>query len=157
MPWSKPKPPRWRRRKFLNGVQPAFPGADANRLLHVGDEDLSVTDATGLGRIADGLDGAVDQLVRQDDLDLHLGKKVDNVFGPAVELGVTLLAPEALCLGYCDALEPHFLQRLFHLIELEWFDDGFDLLHSRRTSRGWPRRSEARSMPRRVRARTNRS
>src|SRR4051812_45115129 len=102
------------RRNVLDSVQPAFPGANADRLLDSGDEDLSVADATGLRRIADGLDSTVDELVRKNDLYLHFGKKIDNVFGPAVELGVALLASEALRLGHRDALQSYLLQRLLH-------------------------------------------
>ena len=36
-------------------------------------------------------------------LDLHLGQEVDHVFGAAVELGVALLAAEALDLGHGQA------------------------------------------------------
>ena len=68
-------------------------------------------------------------LVGQHDLDLHLGQEVDDVFGAAIELGVALLAAEALGLGDGDALQPDFLQRLLHLVELERLDDGFDLFH----------------------------
>jgi len=42
---------------------------------------------------------------------------------------VTLLATETLRLGDGDALQADFLQRLFHLIELERLNDRFDLLH----------------------------
>ena len=64
-----------------------------------------------------------------DDLDLHLRQEVDDIFGAAVELGMALLAPEALGLDDGDALEPDLLQRLLHLIELERLDDGLDFLH----------------------------
>ena len=35
-------------------------------------------------------------LVGDDDLDLHLGQKVDDIFGAAIELGMPLLAAEPL-------------------------------------------------------------
>ena len=40
---------------------------------------------------------------------------------------MTLLASEALGLGHGYALQSNLLQRLLHLVELERFDDGFDL------------------------------
>ncbi len=51
-----------------------------------------------------GLGGVADRLDRRgrafssadDDLDLHLGQEVDDVFGAAIKLGVALLAAEAL-------------------------------------------------------------
>ena len=63
------------------------------------------------------------------DLDFHLGQEVDDVFRTAIEFGVPLLPAEALGFGDGDALQSDFLKRLFHLVELEWLDDGFDLLH----------------------------
>ena len=60
---------------------------------------------------------------------LILGRKSTTYFGSAVELGVALLAPEALDLGDGHALDPHALEGLFDLVELEGLDDRFDLAH----------------------------
>src|SRR3954452_2401549 len=125
-------PQRMRNRRISSGsdsVQPGFAGADADRFLDVGDEDLAVADAPGLRGAADRVDRLLDQVVGDHDLDLHLGQEVDDVFGAAIELGVALLAAEALGLGHRDALQPDLLKRLLHLVELERLDDGFDLLH----------------------------
>src|SRR3712207_3726445 len=110
-------------------VRAGLAGADADRFLDARYKNLAIADAAGLGRLADRLDGAVVAVVREHDLELHLGQEVDHVLGAAVELGVALLAPEALGLDHGDALQPHLLQRLLHLVELERLDDGFDLLH----------------------------
>ena len=61
--------------------------------------------------------------------DLHLWQEVDDVFGAAVELRVTLLAPEALDLGDGEPGHADLGQRLAYLVELERLDDRFDLLH----------------------------
>jgi hypothetical protein len=42
---------------------------------------------------------------------------------------MALLPAEPLGLGHGDALKSHFLKRFLHLVQLEWLDDGFDLLH----------------------------
>src|SRR5919202_573697 len=119
---------RWRGEHSDGGVA-GLAGADADRLLDGRHENLAVPDAPGLGRAADGLDGPIDHLVREDDLDLHLGQEIDHIFGPAIELRVALLSPEPF--GFRDgyALQADFLQRLLNLIELEGLDDGFDFLH----------------------------
>ena len=83
----------------------------------------------GLGGAADRLDGFFDHLVAEHNLDLHLGEKIDDVFGAAIKFGVALLAAEALGLGHGDALQADLLQRLLHLVELERLDDRLDLLH----------------------------
>ena len=63
------------------------------------------------------------------DLDFHLGQEVDDVFRTAIEFGVSLLPAETLGFGHGDALQSDFLKRFLNLVELEWLDDGFDLLH----------------------------
>ena len=67
--------------------------------------------------------------VAEHDLDLHLGQKIDDIFGAAIEFGMALLAAEALRLGHRDALQPGLLKRFLHLVELERLDDRFDLFH----------------------------
>src|SRR5690606_10604634 len=56
---------------------------------------------------------------------------------------MALLAAEALDLDHRQALHADFLQRLFHIVQLERLDDRFDFLHGPRPSRlsvGPPRR-----------------
>ncbi len=57
------------------------------------------------------LDHAVGKRILHDHLELHLGKEVDDIFGPAIELGMTLLAAKALGFGDGDAGNAHFVQR----------------------------------------------
>src|SRR4051794_13264985 len=110
-------------------IQAGFTGSDANGLLDVGHENLAVADATGLGRAADGVDRFLDQVVPDHDLDFHLGQKVDDVFGAAIQFRVPLLSPETFGFRDRDALQSDFLKRLFHLVELEWLDDGLYFFH----------------------------
>src|SRR3546814_9931809 len=117
------------RSRCLDGGRAALAGADADGLLDRADEDLAVADAPGMGGLLDGLHRALDQVVPQDDLDLHLGQEIDDVLGAAVELGVAFLAAEALGLGHRDALDADLVQGFLHLVQLERLDDRFDLLH----------------------------
>src|SRR5690606_89762 len=85
--------------------------------------------------------------------DLHLGQEIDHVLRTPVELGMALLATEALGLGHGDALQSDLLKRFLHLVELERLNDRLDLFHSGKAS-GWEagrearfRRNEAGSMP----------
>src|SRR3954470_19244971 len=91
-------------------VVAAFAGADPDDFLDRADENLAVADPAGMGGLLDRLDRALDQRVVHDDLDLHLGQEVDDVLGPAIELGMALLAPEALGLGNRDALNADLVQ-----------------------------------------------
>ena len=109
----------------LYGIQSGLAGADANGLLDIGHEDLAVADPPGLGGAADRIDRALDQVVADHDLDLHLGQEVDDVFGAAIELGMTLLPAKALGLGDGDALQSNFLESFLDLVQLERLDNGF--------------------------------
>src|SRR5579883_367453 len=107
-------------------------GADADGLVDRADEDLAVADAAGMGGVLDRLDRALHQRVLHHHLDLHLGQEIDDVFGPAIELGMAFLPAEAFGLGHGDALNADLVERLLHLVELEGLDDRFDLLHGSR-------------------------
>ena len=61
-----------------------FAGSDPDRFLYLGDENLSIADPAGLGGAADRIDGLVDHLVAQHDLDFHLRQEIDNIFGAAI-------------------------------------------------------------------------
>src|SRR6185369_10228373 len=102
---------------------------DAQRAFDRDNEDLAVADAPGLRGLGDRLDHALGQGVAHDDLELHLGQEVDDIFGTAIKLGVALLPAEALGLGDGDAGYADFVKRLLHLVELERLDDSLDLFH----------------------------
>src|SRR5690606_36217340 len=104
-------------------------GADAHHAVQVPDEDLAVADLAGARRLHDRLDHGVELLVGDRDLELDLGQEVDHVLGAAVELGVALLATEALDLGGGDAGHAGLRQRLAHIVELERLDHRHDHLH----------------------------
>src|SRR5581483_7045549 len=106
-----------------------FTGANAHDLLEIEDEDLSVADLSRVGGLLDGLDGALEEVVADGGLDLHLRQEVDDVLGAAIELGVALLAAEALHFRDGDALHADAGEGLAHLVELERLDDGGDQFH----------------------------
>src|SRR5579872_1726736 len=90
---------------------------------------LAIADPAGLRGLADRLDRGCQAVVGNDDFDFHLRKKIDHIFRPAIELGVTLLAAEAFRLGHGDTLDASLLEGLFHLVELERLYDRFNLFH----------------------------
>ena len=99
------------------------------------DEPLfPVADTPRVGCRHYGVDDIVDLLHGSQDFEFGLGQKIDHVLGPAIELGVSLLAAEALGLDNRQALHPDLVQRFLHLVQLEGFDDGFDFFHRSRTS-----------------------
>src|SRR5258708_4698568 len=107
----------------LESVRARLAGADAQRLLDRRDEDLAVTDLAGVGGLLDRLDGALDLGVVDHDLDLHLGQEAHQVLGAAIDLGLALLAAEALDLADGQARDAHAGQRIGPLVELERLED----------------------------------
>ena len=101
-----------------------------------------------LAALLDRLDDAVEHVVLDRGLDLHLRQEVDDVLGAAIELGVALLPAEALDLGDGDALHADRREGLAHLVELERLDDGGNEFH------GFPC-ERPRNAVRRPRARQN--
>src|SRR6185312_12332006 len=118
-----------RRQQASDRVCAGLPRANANGLFDIEDENLSVADASRSRSLLNGFDGRGELVVRDDDFDFHLGQEIHDVFGATIEFGMTLLAAETFGFRDRDALDTDFLQRLLHLVELEWFDDGFDFFH----------------------------
>src|SRR5690348_6402845 len=114
----------------LQRVRAGFAGADAERLLDRGDEDLAVADLAGVGGLLDRLDRALDLAVVDHDLDLHLGQEADQVLGATIDLGLALLSAEAFDLADGQAGDTHAGQRVAHFVELERLDDGGHQLHA---------------------------
>src|SRR5690606_24051569 len=93
------------RRRRLERVVAEFARTDTDGLLDGIDENLAITDATGLRGHADRLDRLFGQVVGANHLDLHLGQEIHHIFGAAIEFGMAFLAPKSLGLGYGDALQ----------------------------------------------------
>lgn len=110
----------------LQSVLVSLAGADADDLIHVLDEDLSVADVAGAGGVDDqGADG-FDFVVADDHVEGDLREEVDVIFGPSVDLLVAFLAPEPLGLVDRHALESLALQRVTDHVEPVRLDDGAD-------------------------------
>src|SRR5271165_6498131 len=118
----------------LDRVRAGLAGADPDGLVDLRYKYLAIADAAGLGRAPDRLDRRTEILVGHHDLDFHLRQKVDDIFGPAIKLGMALLAAEALRFEDGYALDSGLLQRLLNFIELERLDDRLDLFHFFRNS-----------------------
>jgi hypothetical protein len=67
---------------------------------------------------------------------LDLGREIDDVFGASIQLGVSLLPPEALDLGHGDPLYADSRQGLADLVELERLDDRSYQFHADSLSMG---------------------
>src|SRR5271170_7932108 len=113
----------------LYRVGAGLSGTDANGFLDLRYKYLAIPDPARLRRTADRFDRRTKILVRNDDFDLHLGQKVDDILGPPIKLGMSLLPAEAFRFEDGDSLDSGLLQRFLHLVEFERLDDRLDLLH----------------------------
>ena len=84
----------------------------------------------GTRHFDDGLDDGVDLIVGDEQLQLALGEEVHAVLAAAIELGVALLAAEALDFGHGEALDPDLHERRLDVVEFEGLDECFDFLHA---------------------------
>jgi hypothetical protein len=113
----------------LDRIIIGFAGADAQRACDVANEDFTIANAARLRSCCNGFDHALCLFVGYDDFEFNLGQEIDYIFGAAVKLCVTLLAAKAARFCYGDARDADFVERLFHFVEFEGFDDRFDLFH----------------------------
>src|SRR2546425_10476519 len=112
-----------------DGCFAGLAGADPHDLFDRGDEDLAVADLSRSRRFDNRFYRALDQIVGDDYLDLDLGQEIDNVLRAAIELGMALLAAEALDFRHRKTADADLGERLAHLVELERLDDRFDFFH----------------------------
>ena len=108
---------------------PALAGPDADRVLDGDDEDLAVPGLAGVRELEHGVDRPLHVGVVDDDLQLELGAQEDRRPGPAVALGVALLAAGALDLADAHGRQAHVRQAVADLVERLVPDERFDLLH----------------------------
>src|SRR5665811_47889 len=120
----------WLGSQLSDGVIPGLARTNAHGFLHVRHEDLSVSNAACFSRGDDSVDGLLDHVVVQHQLEFHLRQEIDDILGTAIKLGMPLLPAEPFGLGHSNTLESDFLQGFFHFIQLEGLDDRFDLFHS---------------------------
>src|SRR5262249_30196418 len=77
----------------------ALAGADADAVLQRQDEDFAVADAPlrpSAAGLHDGVDGWLDEILVDGDLQLHLAQQVHRQLVAVVDFGVALLSAEAL-------------------------------------------------------------
>ena len=98
-------------------------------MLDVENEDLAVADLAGAGRLLDGFDDLIEQVVLDRCFDLYLGQEINDVFGATVKFGMSFLTAEPLDLGDGNALHANGGERFTHLVKLEWLDDGSNEFH----------------------------
>src|SRR5690606_23620896 len=108
---------------------PGFAGADAGCGGEIEHENLAIADAFGAGSLLNRFHDLRRDGIRRCDFDLYLGQHIRRIFGPAVNLGLALLPPEALDFRHGHACDAYGAESFAYLVELERFDDGDDEFH----------------------------
>src|SRR5215813_1598558 len=113
----------------LDGLFAALSCTDANDLLHGGNEDLPIANAASLGCSHNCFNDHVFQVVRDNYFYLSFGKKVNDVFCTTIEFSMTALPAKAAHLTHGHTLDARGIELFLHFVQLERFDDCFNLFH----------------------------
>src|ERR1035441_2603797 len=103
--------------------------ADADGFLHLGDEDLAVSDGAGAHGLDDGANHFVFAGGRHHHFELELVEEIHLVLAAAVDLFVALLAAVAAHLAHGEAVDADVLERLPSVFQLGGLNDCFNLDH----------------------------
>src|SRR6201995_1324449 len=98
-------------------------------MVEVDDEDFAVADLSGLGRRGDRINGLVDLLGRDRDLDLDLGQEAHRVFGAAIDFRMAFLPAVSLDFRHRETVNANGGQGVTDFFELEWLDDRHNNFH----------------------------
>lgn len=106
-----------------------FAGPDPDGFLHRHDEYLTVADLSGCATFLDGGNHLIVHLDVHRKIELQLGHKTHLVFRTPINLLMTPLAAKALDFTNRHAVDSQFAQGIFDVVELEGFDNRFNLFH----------------------------
>ena len=115
--------------RILDGIFAALTCSDANDVFDREQKDLAVADFSCFGGPLNDLYDLGNDFIGYDQFDLGLGDKINLVFRPPVEFGMTLLPSKSPDLADRHPLDTNFCEPIFHFVQLKWFDNGFDLFH----------------------------
>jgi len=112
-----------------HGAFADFFSPDANRFVHIRNEDFPIPDFSRLGRRDDRFDRCVNAFLGQDQFEFQFGQEIHRVFAATVDFGVPLLPPKPFHLGDRHSVNPDVAESILHFVQLERLDDRFDFLH----------------------------
>src|SRR5258707_2260320 len=98
-------------------------------MVEVDDEDLAIADLPGLCSRGDGVDGLVDLVRGDSDLDLDLGQEAHRIFSAAIDFRVALLPAVAFDFRHRETMNANGGQGVTDFFEFEWLDDRHNNFH----------------------------
>src|SRR5882672_11533039 len=113
----------------LKSYYAAFLIADADRFLHLAEEDFSIADISRRCRLENGIDGGINQILRQHQLQLDFRKKIDRVFTASINLRVTLLTSVAANIGDGHSADAQFGKDFLDGFKPGWLNNRFQFCH----------------------------
>lgn len=119
----------------LDRVAAAFAGADADALFERQDKDFAVADLAGFAGAAaakDGVDGRLDEVVVNCDLQLHFAEEIRLELGTAEGFDLAALASKTLAIEHGQAENLDFGERFLNRFEPVGLNDRDDELHDGR-------------------------
>src|SRR5258708_6534564 len=98
-------------------------------MVEIDDEDLAVADLSGFCRRCDGVDGLVDLVRGDSDLDLYFRQETHRVFSTAIDFRMALLPAISLDFRHRETVNANGGQSVADFFELEWLDDCHNNFH----------------------------
>src|SRR6478672_4311232 len=98
-------------------------------MVEVDDEDLAVADLPGFRGGRDGVDGLVDLVGGDSDLDLDLGQEAHGVFSTAIDFRMAFLAAISLDFRHRETVNADGGQGVTDFFQLEWLDNRHNNFH----------------------------
>lgn len=121
---------RFVNREALDCSFTALFGPDSDCFIDWYNEDLAITDLSGLCCFNDCLDCLLGLIVRENDFKFYFRKKINSVLTTAVNFCMTLLTTEALDFTHSHPFDSNLRQSLLNVLHLKGFDDRLDFLHN---------------------------
>src|SRR5882757_7171959 len=98
-------------------------------MVEADNEDLAVADLSGFRSRGDGVDGLVDLVRGDSDLDLDLGQEAHRVFGAAIDFRMALLPAIPFDFRHRKTMNANGGQGVPDFFEFEWLDDRHNNFH----------------------------
>jgi hypothetical protein len=114
---------------FLKRFGIDFAGADPHGAFNVENEDLAVTDLTGVRGLRYRFDHLVGQVIGYHDFDFYLWQEADVIFRTTIDFSLAFLAAKTLHFRHGQSLNPKRGQGFPDVVELEGLDDGHNEFH----------------------------
>lgn len=98
-------------------------------LLDIRDKNFAIADLSRTRRSYYRIDDAVHHFFIGHYFNLYLGQKIHHILRSPIKFRMSFLPAETLDFGNSQPAYSYLVQGFAHFVELERFDDGFDLFH----------------------------